>query len=135
MLFSPFLSFELNLKKSLFLVPNTSTDELSKVLQTKTINEKSEVEIDQTKVTQAGNDGSIAVLTACIGCFIGILMTSFIFICCNPCYELTKKRQRHLSTTVSIQNVFYKTILAILINFILNSELELKLFNTKYELT
>merc|ERR1719320_251117 len=45
----------------------------------------------------AGNENSMAILTAFIGCFIGIVLTSFIFLCCNPCHQLMKKRERHFS--------------------------------------
>jgi len=54
-------------------------------------------EDNATKVSKASNESSILVLTSCIGCFIGIVLTSFIFLCCNPCHQLMKKRERHLS--------------------------------------
>ena len=58
--------------------------------------------VEQTKQSDTGHEGSIAVLTACIGCFIGIVMTSFIFLCCNPCHQIMKKQQKHFSTIVSL---------------------------------
>ena len=53
------------------------------------------------ELVAAGNENSMAILTAFIGCFIGIILTSFIFLCCNPCHQLMKKRERHFSERVS----------------------------------
>ena len=52
------------------------------------------------KLVVAENENSMAILTAFIGCFIGIVLTSFIFLCCNPCHQLMKNRQRHFSERV-----------------------------------
>ena len=57
---------------------------------------------DEKQLTsEAGNENSVAILTAFAGCFVGIVVTSFIFLCCNPCHKLMKKRERHFSAVVS----------------------------------
>ena len=61
--------------------------------------------IGEAKVSEAGNESLIAVLTACIGCFIGIVMTSFIFLCCNPCNKLTMKQKQYFSSMVSLRKI------------------------------
>ena len=73
----------------------------SRVLNTNTKNKKTPPEVEETKLSDADPESSLAVMTACIGCFIGIVLTSFIFLCCNPCDKLKKKRKRYYSQIVS----------------------------------
>ena len=92
--------YPLNYKAPVAPLKDASDDVLKKQS-----NEEVQPKVEKSKVAQAGHEGSIAVLTACIGCFIGILMTSFIFICCNPCQQLIKKQQKYFSNIVSIELV------------------------------
>ena len=58
----------------------------------------------QVNIRQAGGgDGStLYILVAFIGFFVGIIITSFIFCCCNPCHEIKKKRHHLINVSQHI---------------------------------